>query len=130
MAESLVFVVDDETCIADTLAVILRNAGYAASAFYNAESALSHAESCCPELVISDVAMPGMSGVEMAVVLRERCPACKILLFSGHANTSDLLEKVRGQGYDFELLAKPIYPTDLLARVASVSRETESLKEL
>jgi DNA-binding NtrC family response regulator len=120
-----VFVVDDETCIADTLAVILRKAGYAAKAFYNAESALSDAESCCPELVISDVAMPGMSGAEMAVVFRERHPACKILLFSGCAWTADLLEKVRGRGYDFELLAKPIYPTDLLARVASVSRESE-----
>jgi DNA-binding NtrC family response regulator len=130
MSLSVVFVVDDETCIADTLAVILRKAGYVVSAFYNAESALSHAESCCPELVISDVAMPGMSGVEMAVLFRERHPACKILLFSGCAWTADLLENVRGQGYDFELLAKPIYPTDLLARLASVSCESESAKEL
>jgi DNA-binding NtrC family response regulator len=130
MPESKVFVVDDEACIADTLAVILRKAGYAAEAFYDAESALSHAESCCPELVISDVAMPGMNGVEMAVLFRERHPACKVLLFSGHACTADLLEKVRGQGYDFELLAKPIYPTDLLARLANVSHESESTQEL
>ena len=69
--------------------------------------------------------MPGMSGVEMAVLIRERHPACKVLLFSGNASTVDMLEEVRRQGHDFELLAKPIYPTDLLAKIASVSRESE-----
>jgi DNA-binding NtrC family response regulator len=120
-----IFVVDDERCIADTLAVILRNAGYAASAFYNAQSALKEAESFSPELVISDVVMPGMNGVEMALVIRARYPECKILLFSGQATTVDILERVRRRGYDFELLAKPIHPTDLLARVASISDEPE-----
>jgi DNA-binding NtrC family response regulator len=125
MPISLIFVVDDETSIADTLVVILRQAGYEARAFYNAESALKYAESCCPELVISDVAMPGMGGVEMAILIRERHPACKILLFSGHACTADLLEQARGRGYDFELLAKPVYPTDLLAKLASVGDARE-----
>jgi len=116
-----IFVVDDEQCIADTLTVILSNSGYETRAFYNAQSALEAIESCCPELVISDVMMPGMNGIEMAVLIRQRHPACKVLLFSGNAATADLLENVRGRGYDFELLAKPIHPTDLLARVADES---------
>ena len=120
-----VFVVDDEHCIADTLAVILRNSGYEASAFYNAQSALRQIESCCPELVISDVVMPGMSGLDMAVLIRERHPACKVLLFSGLAPTLNMLDIVRGQGYDFEVFAKPIHPTDLLAKVASINHEFE-----
>jgi DNA-binding NtrC family response regulator len=115
-----IFVVDDEKCIADTLVVILIQSGYEAIAFYNAQSALKEVESCCPELVISDVVMPGMSGVEMVVLIRERHPACKILLFSGNAATADILETVRRQGHDFELLAKPIHPTDLLARLESM----------
>lgn len=116
----LIFVVDDEKCIADTLAVILRKSGYEARAFYNAQSALEQVKSCGPELVISDVVMPGMSGVEMAVLIKELHPTCRVLLFSGQAGTVDILEKVRGQGYNFELLAKPIHPTDLLARVADI----------
>jgi DNA-binding NtrC family response regulator len=116
-----IFVVDDEHCIADTLAVILRNAGYEASAFYNAQSALEQIESCRPDLMISDVVMPGMSGVEMAVLIRERHPACKVLLFLGNAATVDLLQEVRMRGHNFDLLAKPIHPTDLLAKVASVA---------
>ncbi len=121
-----IFVVDDEQCIADTLAVILRNSGYEASAFYNAQGALEQIESCRPDLVISDVVMPGMNGVDMAVLIRDRHPACKVLLFSGQATTVDMLEGVRRQGYKFELLAKPIHPADLLARVASVSHEPEA----
>jgi DNA-binding NtrC family response regulator len=122
-----IFVVDDEKTIADTLAVILRRSGYEASAFYNAQSVLEQIESCCPELVISDVVMPGMNGVDMAVLIRERHPACKVLLFSGQAATGNILELVGRRGYDFELLAKPVHPTDLLAKVANVSDESEGV---
>lgn len=117
----LVFVVDDEQCIADTLVVILRKSGFEARAFYNAQSALEGAEADCPELIISDVVMPGMSGVDMAVLIRERHPECKVLLFSGQAATVDLLATARRQGHDFELLAKPVHPSDLLAKVGSVT---------
>ena len=121
-----IFVVDDEKCIADSLVTILRNSGYEATAFYNAHSALEQVEPLYPELVISDVVMPGMSGVEMAVLIRERHPVCKILLFSGQAATTDLLEGVRSRGYDFELLAKPVHPTELLARAANVGDNSDA----
>jgi DNA-binding NtrC family response regulator len=120
-----VYVVDDEKCIADTLAVILRNSRYEASAFYDAQSALEQAACCSPELVISDVVMPGMNGVEMAVLIKERHPECKVLLFSGQAATMDMLEGVRTQGHNFEVLAKPIHPTDLPAKVASIGHQSE-----
>lgn len=111
-------VVDDERSIADTLAAILRNAGYEVTAAYDGLSALSRCESFHPDLVITDVVMPGMTGIEMAILIKQRYPACKVLLFSGQATTADLLEKARQSGYDFELLAKPIHPTDLLAKLA------------
>jgi DNA-binding NtrC family response regulator len=115
-----IFVVDDEKCIADTLAVILRKSGYEASVFYNAKSALEGIESCLPDLVITDVVMPGMNGVDMAVLIRERHPSCKVLLFSGQASSVGFLDMVAKQGHDFDLLPKPIHPTDLLAKVASL----------
>ncbi len=120
-----IFVVDDERCIADTLEVILRSAGYEVRAFYNAQTALEQATSCSPDLVITDVIMPVMNGVEMAVLFKERNPRCKILLFSGMASTQNILEVVGRLGYDFELLAKPIHPTDLLARVVSITDKSE-----
>ena len=121
-----VFVVDDEANIADTLTIILRNSGYEAIAFYDAPSALAELESLSPDLVISDVVMPGMSGVEMAILIRERHPACNILLFSGQTATIDILAGAQRRGYDFELLAKPIHPRDLLARVAGVCHKSKA----
>jgi DNA-binding response OmpR family regulator len=125
-----IFVVDDERCIADTLAAILCKAGYEASAFYNAKSALQEIgcckPECSPELVITDVDMPGMNGVEMAVCIREHCQGCKVLLFSGRASSQDLLDAANTRGYDFELLSKPIHPRDLLARLEDVEPEVQA----
>lgn len=114
-----VLVVDDERCIADTLAAILRNAGYVAAVAYDGESALQTCESLKPDLVISDVVMPGIDGIEMAIRIRQGYPDCKILLFSGVAGSADLLEDARQRGYDFELIGKPIHPAELLAKVTA-----------
>ena len=113
-----VLVVDDEPPIADTLAAIFRNAGYEAATAYDGISGLSQCEAFRPDLVISDVVMPQMNGIEMAIWIKERYPACKVLLFSGQAATANLLDEARRSGYDFELLAKPVHPAELLAKVA------------
>ena len=68
-------------------------------------------------MLISDVIMTGMTGIEAAIKTREKMPRCKILLFSGQAATADLLERARAQGHEFEILAKPVHPTDLLAKL-------------
>ena len=112
-----VLVVDDERVIADTLATILNQAGYDASAVYSGIVAVERAKSVKPSLVISDVVMPDMNGIEAAIKIRAALPSCKILLFSGQASTADLLEEARQQGHEFEILAKPIHPQDLLAKL-------------
>lgn len=112
-----IFVVDDEKIIADSLSAILNKSGFDASAFYDAETALSACEIAKPECIISDVAMPGMNGIDLAMQIRERFPACTILLFSGQAATFDLLATARSRGHNFELLSKPVHPKDLLARM-------------
>jgi CheY-like chemotaxis protein len=112
-----VLVVDDEQVIADTLAKILDLNGYDASAVYTGTAAVESARSLKPDLVISDVIMPDMNGIEAAISIRGFLPSCKILLFSGQAATADLLENARAQGHEFEILAKPVHPSDLLAKL-------------
>ena len=116
-AKPRVLVVDDEHVIADTLAIILNQAGFDASAVYTGNDAVDMARSQKPDLIISDVIMPDMNGIEAAILIREFLPSCKVLLFSGQAATADLLEKARAQGYEFEILAKPVHPQDLLTRL-------------
>jgi len=114
-----VLVVDDEQVIADTLAKILDLNGYDASAVYTGTAAVESARALKPDLVISDVIMPDMNGIEAAISIRGFLPTCKILLFSGQAATADLLENARAQGHEFEILAKPVHPADLLAKLKS-----------
>lgn len=112
-----VLVVDDERVIADTLSIILNQNGFEASAVYTGTAAVDRARETKPELVISDVIMPDMNGIEAAIRIRQLLPGCKILLFSGQAATADLLEKARAQGHEFDILAKPVHPQDLLAKL-------------
>jgi CheY-like chemotaxis protein len=114
-----VFVVDDEKIIADTLSAILRTSGFDAKAFYDGESTLAACEADAPDWIISDVVMPGMSGIDMSVEIRQRHPNCKILLFSGQAATAELLDKAQASGHRFEVLLKPVHPTELLAKLAT-----------
>jgi DNA-binding NtrC family response regulator len=113
-----VFVVDDERLVADSIAMILRRNGYMALPLYDAESVLAQLETTKPAVVISDVQMPGMNGVQLAVLIRERYPDCRVLLFSGAA-TADLLDDARRKGYVFEILQKPIPPAELLTKIAA-----------
>ena len=112
-----VLVADDEPVIADTLAMILNQSGFEARAVYSGEKALELAESFHPEMLISDVIMGGVNGIDAAIRMRALLPGIKILLFSGQAATADLLEKARKDGYEFDILAKPVHPQDLLARL-------------
>jgi CheY-like chemotaxis protein len=111
-------VVDDEQVIADTLAKILDLNGYEASAVYTGTAAVESARSLQPDLIISDVIMPDMDGIQAAISIRSFLPDCKILLFSGQAATADLLENARTQGHEFEILGKPVHPSDLLAKLS------------
>jgi CheY-like chemotaxis protein len=114
----LVLVVDDERVIADTLSAILSRSGFSTMVAYDGTGALKLAAECKPDLLISDVMMPGMTGIELAIAVTETVPGCRILLFSGQAATVDLLEKARHAGHDFTTLAKPVHPTDMLKRIS------------
>jgi len=115
----IVMVVDDERVIANTLAVIL-NQQATSMAFYDGKSALEAAHRIVPDLLLADVVMPGMSGVELAIAMKNVAPQCKVLLFSGQATTINLLADARAAGHNFTLLQKPIHPTDLLARISEL----------
>ncbi len=113
-----VLVVNDECVIADTVAKVLTLSGYAAIAAYDADGALETALHSPPELLITDVILPGMNGVKLATTIKRIFPECKILLFSGQASTVDLLAAAGREGHRFTLLNKPVPPKDLVALVA------------
>jgi len=121
----LVLIADDEVMIADTLAVILGRAGFRTMVAYEGASALRMCQVTPPDLLISDVMMPGLNGVELALAVQQTIPGCKILLFSGQAAMVDLLGVARAAGRNFTILAKPLHPTTLLAWASKVLEEKD-----
>ena len=109
-----VLVVDDEQIIADTLRLILERNGFQAFAAYNGIAAIELAQESTPDILLCDVIMPGLDGVEVAMQIRTMHPGCRVLLLSGQAGVEDLLQKARRRGHQFDILIKPIHPTELL----------------
>ena len=115
-----VFVVDDEPGTASMISAILNASGFQATAFTDPEKVMQAAESCCPNILISDVFMPEMNGIELAIKFKTAYPKCKILLFSGNAAASRLMEVATRKGHDFTLMSKAILPKDLVSAVANL----------
>ncbi len=115
--QTRILVVDDEQLIADTLVRILNLSGFEATAAYSGESALDLLPQLCPEIVLTDVKMPGRNGIETGILIRERCPDIRVVLFSGQASVGDVIEEARGSGHGFELWRKPIHPRELVRRL-------------
>ena len=113
-----ILVIDDEASIADSLTEILTGYGYDAVACYDGRAAIDAARSQRPDIVISDVIMPGLNGVETALAIRELCPEARVLLFSGQGASMNLLNKARDHGHEFELLPKPVHPSELLKKLS------------
>jgi DNA-binding response OmpR family regulator len=112
-----VLVVDDERLIAETVTAILNDNGFEAVEAHNGEEALEAARKFRPDIVLSDVLMPKMSGVELGIKIRLEFPGTRIFLFSGQAATSELMRKAQDDGYTFELFPKPIHPEELIAKL-------------
>jgi DNA-binding NtrC family response regulator len=109
-----IIVVDDETRIASTLVEILKGEGFDAMSASTGDGAIELARIFRPDVVLSDVIIPGPNGIEVGIRISEILPECRIILFSGQAATLDLLREARRRGHDFEILAKPIKPDVLL----------------
>jgi CheY-like chemotaxis protein len=114
----VVVVVDDEHLIADSLAEILNDNGYRATAVYDGITALEQVQKLCPDALVTDVVMPGMNGIEVAQAVRKMCASTRIFLLSGQATTAELIQRAKDQGHAFELLPKPLEPEVLLHKLS------------
>lgn len=113
-----VLIADDERVIADTLGMILRAKGYETQSVYSGETAVAAAKHMKPDILITDVVMGEMNGIEAANLIHGQWPDCRIILFSGTVTSYDLLRESNTDGQQFELLMKPIHPSALLEQLS------------
>lgn len=114
----VVLVLDDDVVVADTIVEVLKRSGFCAMAMYRAEAALAYAALVPPDLMIIDVLLPGMNGIEVAKIMKKECPGCRVLLLTADPYTEEMLEKGRAEGNNFPVLMKPMDPGELLFAMA------------
>lgn len=113
----LLLVLDDDSAVRRTWAIILEQKGYTVIAVERGEEAVAVARQHNPDLLLADIRLPDMTGVEAARQVAEVAPRCRILLISGDSDSNEILEQARAEGASFEVLPKPISPPELLARI-------------
>ena len=109
-----ILVVDDNADAADTLTLLLRNAGHEVHTAYGGKEAIEIADRVRPEAVLLDIQMPRMSGYDLVRELRrhERAPRPLLIAVSAYGQESDKLAS-RQAGFDHHL-TKPLDPPALL----------------
>ena len=116
-----ILVVDDEHLIADSLVRILHGHGFNATARYNGTEAINQAATAPFDVLITDVVMDGMTGIDAAIEVCKVLPNCKVLLLSGNMRTGELLKGARERGYDFDIFAKPVHPSQIIEWLTAIS---------
>ena len=108
-----ILVVDDYPPIADTLEIILRQAGFEVMVAYDGFAAIAAAATFRPDIVLSDYSMPNMNGIDACSQIKKLLPAVRVVLLSGHFMGTDFASP-QSLGLNFAVLSKPLSATELL----------------
>ena len=122
-----VLIADDEKLIADTLALILNQGGFDARAVYTCTKALEIAPTFQPDLLISDVLMADLNGVDAAIQMRRILPDIRVFLLSGQTATADMIARSKAGDMGFEVLVKPVHPQELIRKLQTAATKVRSV---
>lgn len=126
--EQTVFIVDDDSAVRDSLALLFGLKGYRTSIFSSAEDFLAAFRKEWRGCVVLDIKMGGMSGLELQQQLVERGSQLPVVIITGHGDTSSARTALKGGAVDF--LEKPLDDEQLLAAVkAGLDRDAERRAE-
>ncbi len=124
-------IVDDEKNIRKTLGLVLEGEGYEVASFGTAEEGFKHLENDGADLMILDIKLPGMSGLDMLQKIRQGSPDYKeipIIMISGHASLGEAVEAVKQGATDF--FEKPLDRNGILIRVANCLNQRRLVREV
>jgi DNA-binding NtrC family response regulator len=110
-----VLVVDDETALADTLAQRLKMRNLEVETAYNGEQAFSKIKMQEPDVILLDLRMPGMHGMEVLKIIRKEYPHIQVIVLTGHGTDKEEHETKELGGFDF--LKKPTDVETLAGRI-------------
>src|SRR5689334_4320158 len=111
-ARRRVLLVDDDRAVADSMVFMLRHEGYDAAAAYSGQEAIALALEFLPDVLIADVMMAGVNGMEAAKTICAALPQCKAMLFSGDIEGRRVVEDALNDGLAFDFVEKPLHPQE------------------
>ena len=114
-SEAVVYVVDDDEAILDSLTMLLRSAGVQSSVFTNASDFLRHLDANRHACLLADIRMPGMSGLELQAELNRRGIQIPTIFITGHGDVPMAVQAMQSGALDF--IQKPFQDEDLLKRI-------------
>ena len=124
-----ILVIDDETSILDSLAGILSDEGFTPICVASAEEGLDHLKSETVDLVLLDIWMPGMDGIEALKQIKAEYPELQVIMISGHGNIETAVQATKIGAFDF--IEKPLSYDKILLAINNGLRfsrlETENL---
>ncbi|MFN4003757.1 MAG: response regulator transcription factor [Hylemonella sp.] len=115
MSTRTIYIVDDDPSVRDSLALLLSLRGYATLHFASAEDFLAALQPQWSGCVVADIRMPGMSGLQLQQVLRERAPALPVVVITAHGDVAAARQAFLAQAVDF--IEKPFDGEQLVAAV-------------
>ena len=111
----VIHVVDDDAAMRDSLAFLLDVNGFAPKTYESANAFLSGAAVAAPSCVVSDIRMPGLSGIELVREMKRKGVACPVILITGHGDVALAVEAMKAGAVDF--IEKPFDDQALLGAI-------------
>jgi two-component system, LuxR family, response regulator FixJ len=124
--KTVIHVIDDDAAMRDSLAFLLDVNGFRPEVFESSSAFLANAASGAPACVVSDIRMPGMSGIELVRKLKNDKIPCPVILITGHGDVALAVEAMKAGAVDF--IEKPFDDAVLLSAIRS-ALETRPLDQ-
>ena len=127
MAKPRILVIDDEAAIRDSLRMTLEYEGYEFIGAATGQEGLALAERDAPDLVLTDLKMPGLDGLAILRKVRAEQPEVEVIMMTGFATVETAVEAVKAGAYDY--LTKPFENIDEVALTVAKAAERKALRE-
>jgi two-component system C4-dicarboxylate transport response regulator DctD len=128
MTQPTVLIVDDEDMVRTALDQWLRLSGFDTATAANAEESLAVIDDRHPHVVLTDVRMPGLSGMDLLRSISERGLPTEVILITGHGDVPMAVEAMRAGAFDF--LQKPYVPDQLVHSISRAAEQARLKREL
>ena len=127
MADPRVLLIDNEEGMCRMMQAIMMDQGYTVTAYTRPEQAVTAFDAGQYDLVVTDIKMPVMDGLEVLQRIKAKEPAIPVIMITGYATVDMSIQALRKGAYD--MVTKPFEPEELLSRVRNALRQTELIEE-